>query len=1017
MAEGDRLSGRLVDRPVLAFVLTALVTLAGLAAFGGLEVRELPAVENPVISVSTTYPGAAPEVVDREVTAVVEGAVSRISGIRQVSSSSRLGRSSITLEFRAGVDLDSAANDVRDALARVASSLPKDADPPRAVKADAGGDTVMRLSLSSPTRGAGELTVLAEEQLEGRLLAIDGVADVQINGARRDIFRIDVNQAALAARGLSIADLARAVAAATAEPTAGSLVSARQSLLVAADSAVRDLGALQAVEIAPDVRLDQVAMVHFGPETGNSIVRTNGVAGIGLAVIRQPQSNSLAISRDVRSLVEALGPALPEDVKLAVSFDGATYVRGALAEIGLALTLSVLIVTAVVLAFLNQPMAALVPLLAIPVSLVGTLAALWLVGFSINILTLLALVLATGLVVDDAIVVLENIARHRALGLAPRDAAIVGTREVLFAVLATTATLAAVFMPLAFLPGRTGGLFREFGFTLAIAVTVSAFVALVFCPVLAARVLAVPGPVSGRPGFLQRSYDRLLAAALRAPAVVLTLALVAIGTAALFLPTLRSELVPPEDRGFLPLQVQAPQGVSVGYTSGRMDEIYDGLASLVAAGEVANIFSFAGTSGGNRGFIGVSLADWSARERSQQEIAADVARKTAEVIGVRVTIGQPNSLAIRGAGQGLSFALTGTDYDEMAGAADLLIDRLRQDPAMGQVRLGYDRTQPQLKLAIDRTRAEDLGIDGARLGEALQTLLDGRTIGTVFIGDRAHDVRLASSSEPLDDPGDLGRVFVPTAEGQMVPLGAFATLTEEAVAPDLAREGLRRAITVSASLSEGLSLGDAIARLDAAAADLPEGIGIELLAEARILKESSVGVATTFAFALVIVLLLLAAQFESFTAAFVILSTVPVGLACAVLALAAVGMSLNLYSQIGLVMVVGIMAKNGILVVEFANQLRARGMAAAEAVSEAARIRFRPVMMTMLSTVLGALPLVLTQGPGAEARIALGWVILGGLGPAGLATLFLIPVVWRLAVRDRSRPDARPALNQQEPTP
>ncbi|MEZ5799175.1 MAG: efflux RND transporter permease subunit, partial [Paracoccaceae bacterium] len=558
---------------------------------------------------------------------------------------------------------------------------------------------------------------------------------------------------------------------------------------------------------------------------------------------------------------------------------------------------------------------------AIPVALIGTLAAIWLVGFSINILTLLALVLATGIVVDDAIVVLENIVRRRSEGMGARAAAVLGTEEVFFAVLATTTTLAAVFVPLSFLPGQTGGLFREFGFTLAISVLLSSVTALTLCPVLAARMLRprqeTRGPVVRLGEALAGIYGWTLRLCLAAPLVSLTVALLIAALAAASYPLLRQELTPPEDRAVALLSVQAPQGVSLDYTEGKMREIEALTDPLRASGEVRSVFAISGMGGrDNRGFVVVTLADWEDRGRSQQEIVADLQKGLRDVIGVRAFAIQPNSLGIRGAGQGLSFALVGDNYATLAESAKALVDRLEADPRFGQVRLGYDTTQPQLFVEIDRARAADLGVAIDGMGEALQAVLDGRTVGTLFLDDDSFDIRLISTADPVNDPGDLERIFVPSRDGQMVPISSFVTLTERAVAPELQREGQMRAVPITAGLTPELSLGNALAEVQAMAPDLLQpDMRILPLAEAATLGETSSGLFVTFGIAMAVVFLVLAAQFESFVSAVIVMATVPLGLACAVFALLLTGGTLNIYSQIGLVLLVGIMAKNGILIV------------------------------------------------------------------------------------------------------
>ena len=1009
-----------IRRPILAFVLNALIVIAGLAGLLAADVRELPNVDRPVVTVSTSYPGAAPETVDRELTAVIEGAAGRVAGVKSISSSSRFGSSRVTVEFRDDVELDVAATDLRDAVARVTNRLPEEADPPRVVKADADSDAVLRIAVTSSRRSAGDLTRLVTDLAETRLLSAPGVADLQIFGDRGLVFRVDVDMMQLAARGLTLADLRQTLGDVAFDSPAGALSSDRQSLMVRTTAAISTAGQMEALTVAGDVRLGDVAQVTLGPEPGASILRSNGETGIGLGIIRQANGNTLAISAAVREVVAELQPLLPDDVRMFVTSDSADFINGAIHEVEIALGLSVLVVTAVIFIFLRDARATLIPLVAIPVALVGTLAAIWLAGFSINILTLLALVLATGIVVDDAIVVLENIVRRRSEGMGARAAAVLGTEQVFFAVLATTTTLAAVFVPLSFLPGQTGGLFREFGFTLAIAVLLSSVTALTLTPVLAARFLRPHaeghGPVARLGGGLARLYAATLRLCLNAPLVAGFVALLFAAAAVASFPLLRQELTPPEDRAAILFSVQAPQGVSLEFTNQKMRQIEALVEPLREAGEVTSIFAIAGQGGSdNRGFIVVTLANWADRSRSQKEIAAELEQGLRDVIGVRAFAMQPNSLGIRGAGQGLSFALVGDDYARLAEVAKTLVAQMEEDPRYGQVRLGYDTTQPQLFVEIDRTRAEDLGVNIDGMGEALQAVLDGRTVGTLFLDDDSFDIRLVSTTDPVNDPGDLERIFVPAREGQMVPISSFASLTERAVAPELRREAQMRAVPVTAGLTEDLALGDALVEVQAMAAPLLSAdMRIVPLAEAATLGETSSGMAVTFGIALAVVFLVLAAQFESFVSAVIVMATVPLGLACAVFAMLATGGSLNVYSQIGLVLLVGIMAKNGILIVEFADQLRERGATVRQAIERSATIRLRPVMMTMIATVLGGLPLVLAQGAGAEARSVLGWIIVGGLGMATLATLYITPVAYLLlAGLARPRSHEQSLLDQE----
>jgi HAE1 family hydrophobic/amphiphilic exporter-1 len=996
-----------VRRPVLATVVNALIVVAGLAAFNGIEVRELPEVDRPVVTVTVDYAGAAPETVDSEITAEIESAAARVAGVESISSQSRSGTSRVTVEFSESTALDVAANDLRDAVARVRGSLPEDIDEPRIVKADADSEAILRVSVTAPDLSIEELTTLVEERIEDRLAAVEGVADVQVFGDQQAIFRVDIDQPAMAARGLTVADLVGTLETVTFDAPAGSLANADQSLTVRANARLVSAEEIGALLVDPTTRLSDIASVTLGPDLRTSQLRVDGSAGIGLGIVRAAQSNTIEISKATRLVVDQLQKELPEGVVIAVTSDDAQFINGALHEVEIALAIGISVVVLVIFLFLGDLRATLIPTLAIPVSLIGTLAAMWIVGFSINILTLLALVLATGIVVDDAIVVLENIVRRRAMGMKPRAAAVKGTEEVFFAVLATTATLAAVFVPISFLPGTAGALFREFGFVLAISVLISSLTALTFAPMLAAFLLpersgdhrrSIVGrglEAVGR--VLAGIYRRLLRACLAAPVVVIAICLAFAGAALVTFSTLQNELTPQEDRGVVLLSVSAPQGVSIDYTARQMDRLNAMLAPYRDSGEATAIFSIAGRQGANSGFMVVTLADWADRSRSQQEIAAEINAKIATVPGIRAFAIAANSLGIRGGSGGLRFALAGPDYESLVREGDRLVAAMEQRPEFRQPRLDFQATQPQLSVSFDRDRAQDLGIDIGNLGIALQAVLDGRQVAEVTAGERAIPVKVVSTMRPIDDPTDLENVFVRTGDGRMVPISAIASIREEAVAPQLQREGQQRSVPITADLGDGVALQTALDTAREIAAEvLPEGYRVIPLGAAATLEETSSGLALTFGFAVIVILLVLAAQFESFVAALIIFATVPFGLASAVFAIALTGGTLNIYSQIGLVMLVGIMAKNGILIVEFANQLRDRGRSVRQAIEEACQVRLRPVMMTMIATIVGAVPLVLAFGAGAEARIALGWVLVGGLGFATVFTLFLTPVMYLL---------------------
>ncbi|WP_144577401.1 efflux RND transporter permease subunit [Agrobacterium sp. DE0009] len=995
-----------VRRPILAAVLNTLLVVAGLAALVGVEVRELPDVDRPTISVRTTYEGAAPETIDQEVTQTIEGAVARVSGVKSISSNSQFGTSRVTMEFGDSVDMAVAANDVRDAIGRVTNQLPDDADEPQIIKADSDSQPIMRLAVTSSTLSMEDLTKLVDDEIIDRLAAVDGVADVELYGDQEKVFRVDLNQAALASRGLTVTDVSNALASAALDVPAGSLKSATQDIVVRATASLTKPEDFSNLLIKDNIRLRDVATVMLGADDESTSLRSNGVQGVGLGVIRQAQSNTLNISTGVKAAVETMSANLPEGTRIVVTSDDAVFIEGALHEVEIALGLSAVIVVVVLYLFLRDWRATLIPAITMPVALIGTIIAIYMVGFSVNILTLLAIVLATGLVVDDAIVVLENIVRRRAEGMGPRAAAVLGTQEVFFAVIATTATLAAVFIPLSFLPGQLGGLFREFGFVLAFAVGLSSIVALTLCPMLASRMLKEglkepTGPLAWFGNVFAATYKSTLSACLNNPLIVIVVAVIFSGLSWIAFGMIQNELTPREDRASIMMRVTAPQGVSLEYTRDQLQRIEENLQPLRDSGEIRNIYSITGMNGSsNTGFMVLTLAPWADRERTQNQIAADVTSAANKVPALRGNAMQPNSLRIRGAGNGLQMAMVGSNYAALTEATQKLLLSMEESGLFDTPRFDNEPNQAQLSVSIDRERASDLGIDITGLSRAMQSLLEGRSIVDVFVDGDAIPVRLLSSTRPINDPTDLENVFLKTGDGKIVPMSVIASLKENAVAPQLNREQQLPSVGFTANLKDGVSLGQALQKVNEMAQSvMPPGARLLPLGEAATLEENSSGMLLTFGFAIAIIFLVLAAQFESVLSSIIIMSTVPLGLACAVIALLVTGSSLNVYSQIGLVLLVGVMAKNGILIVEFANHLRDQGATVREAIEKATSIRLRPVMMTMIATILGGVPLVLAQGAGAEARIALGWVIVGGLGFATLVTLYITPVSYLLIAR------------------
>ena len=998
-------------------VVNLLIALAGIAAIMAIEVRELPDVDRPIVTVRTVYPGASPETMDAEVISRIEGAVARVSGIKRIESSSEETTGRIRIEFRPGTDLNSAAADVREAVSRISRRLPERVEQVIVVKADDDSRAIVNLAVVSDRLMEDELTHIVETDVIPSFLSIDGVADVQTSGARQKLLRVVVDPLRLTSYGLSVTDVAAVLRQAAFDVPAGSFRSEEQELLVRADATVVSAEQVENIIISDTRRIGDVASVYFGPEDASSYTRLNGRNVIGLGIVRQAQSNTIRISDGVQKAVKQLNRRF-DDLEIVITDDSASFIRSSVREVLKTLLITIGIVIGTIYLFIGSVRATIIPSIAIPVALIGTVAGIWMLGFSINILTLLALVLATGLVVDDAIVVLENIQRRRVEGVGSRAAAVLGTRQVFFAVVTTSIVLISVFVPIAFLPSTSGRLFREFGFVLALAVGISSFVALSLVPAAAARL-----PDSGEPGRLRLLtvalghrvrglYEKGLNIVLRHPAAVVVLAAVLGTGAASLYPGLDKELLPPEDRGMIRVFASGPDGVGVHYMERQTLLIEDILQPWVDDGIAKSTYALVGNWDPNRVFVSVPLVDWKNRDLGQGEVIREIKRELDQLPGVRGAVYADNSLNLRrGGGGGIQVALVGNDYNDIYEAARGFVDAIEESGGnLSNPRISYEPTQPQLSVEIDRRRAADLGIDLEDLAGTLRAMIDGDEIIDLNVGDEAIPIILESASGDINDPMDLVNLYVTAKNGRMLPLSSLVTLKEEGVATELDRQAQRRAIEVDINVTPGYPLKSAVDELLAIAeASLPEHIDVILEGEAAELDESSREVAVTYLIAILVVFLVLCAQFEGFTSAVVITLIIPLGVAAAVFALFLSGTSVNIYSQIGLVMLIGLMAKNGILLVEFADQLRDRGYPLIEAITEGSKVRFRPVAMTLMSTVLGGLPLILGSGAGIEARESIGWVIFGGLGIAAIFTLFLTPALYLLIARF-----SKPRVHEEE---
>jgi len=999
-----------VKRPWLTLVLNLLIAIAGIAAVMGIEVRELPDVDRPLVTVRAQLPGASPETMDAEVTRLLEGAVARVTGVKQINSSSEENNTRIWIEFRPGTSVDKAASDVREAVSRIERELPDALDSLSVFKADQQGDEILRIGVKSASLDEEALARQIEQDIVPRFISLPGVADVPLFGAREKVLRVILDPLRLTSYGLTVTDVADVLQGAPLDVPAGSFRAGEQQLLVRADAAVTRENDIGALVIRDGIRINDVARITFSPADATSIVRLNGERVVGIGIVRQAGSNTIEISEGVRAAITQINERFP-DLTLNVISDDAVFIQGAVREVLFTLAVAVLVVIATIRLFSGSMRLTLIPAIAIPISLLGTMAASWALGFSINILTLLALVLATGLIVDDAIVVLESVQRRRARGEPSSVAAVVGTRRVFFAVVATTAVLVAVFIPIAFLPGTAGRLFREFGLVLAVAVMVSSFVALSLVPAAMAKLAAQPPRVRRSAALgakLNTFYDQSLGAVLRWPVLSALVCLAAAGAAGALYWQLDRELLPTEDRGVLNIFARGPDGVGLSYVERQGDRLENILVPLIDKGEIESLYTIVGRWDPNIVFINARLVPWDQRERSQQEIAAAIQPLFANLPGMTTRIFSGNSLNIRGASSGgISLALLGTDYDSLFLAARQYSEAIRERlTSVSRPRISYDPSQPQLSVDIDRERASDLEVPLNDVAQTLRVMVDGWRVVDLNVDDQTVPIVLEAGSDKINDPSDLVNLFVRTGSNAVIPLSSVVTLSERGVAGQLDRRLQRRAIEVDAEVQAGIPLQTALSDLlNLAEEILPPDITVITRGEAAALDEATRDTLMSYGFALLVVFLVLVAQFESLTSAIVIMTIVPFGLAAAIFALFMTGTSLNIYSQVGLVMLIGLIAKNGILLVEFADQLRDQGYGVREAITEAAHTRLRPIAMTLVSTVFGALPLILASGPGSEAREAVGWVVFGGLGLAAVFTLYLTPVVY-LAIAPMAKPRA-----------
>jgi multidrug efflux pump len=1009
-----KLSDVSIRRPVFASVMSLTIVLFGVIAFKRLPVREYPDIDPPIVSVVTFYRGASSSVVETEITDVLEEQFATLSGVKTLTSSSREEGSVITIEFELNRNVDEAANDVRERVSRSRNQLPKEIDEPVVSKVDANAQPIVWLALSSAQHNGLELTDIADRVLKERIQRLAGVGSVFLGGERRYAMRVWLDPMRLAAHDLTPQDIEDAIRRENAEIPGGRVEGTGREFAVRTQGDLttpEEFGAIIVSERdGHKVRLNDVAMVEVGAQDERTVARYNAQPAVGLGIVKQSKASTLDVANAVRGALKDLRAALPTGMRLDVAYDSSTFINDSIRQVGETLLIAMCLVILVVIVFMKNLRATFIPTLAIPVSIIGTFAVIYFLGFTINILTLLALVLAIGLVVDDAIVVLENIFRHMEMGKSRMQAAFDGSKEIGFAILATTIALVAVFVPVAFLTGDVGRLFREFGYTVAIAVAISGFVALTMTPMFSSRILK---PIHGTSkswasrsfdsffAGLNRTYERTLRFALRHRLAMISIALLMVVVSAGLFKFMRRELVPTEDRGVAFGVVIAPEGSTLAYTDRYMREAENRLMSLP---EHEALFSavglgFEGPGRVTDGFMFLGLKPRNERKKSQQQIVQELFPQMISIPGVLAFVINPPSLSARFSTTPVEYVLEAESYEQLNQAAGIMMAQARQLGYLVNVDTDLKLNKPQLDIAIDRDRASELGVSVSDIGSTLEALLGGRKAGEFKRGTKQYDVILQVKAEGRATPDVINDVFV-RGSGGLVQLANVVNVKETVGPKELNHYQRRRSATITANLLPFVSLGQALNDMDRIAANsLPRTIKHEYSGQSQEYKESSTSLYFFFVLALVFIFLVLAAQFESYIHPFTILLSVPLAVFGALVSLFVFGQSLNIYSQIGLIMLIGLVTKNSILIVEFSNQLRARGRDVTTAVVEASVIRLRPILMTSFATVFGILPIAIGFGAGSESRRPLGIAVVGGMLFSTFLTLVLVPVVYSLLAR------------------
>ncbi|PKD43146.1 efflux RND transporter permease subunit [Rhodohalobacter barkolensis] len=1012
------LSSLSIRRPVLASVMSIVIVLFGVISFFYLGVREYPSVDPPIVTVSTSYVGANADVIESQITEPLEESVNGIAGIRTLTSTSRQGQSTITVEFDLEVDMETAANDVRDRVSRAQRSLPPDAEPPTVQKADADASPIVFLNVNSDRRNLLELTSIAENIFKEQLQTIPGVSEIRIWGSREYAMRLWMDPLKLAAYSVTPLDVQQALNRENVELPSGRIEGSTTELTV------RTMGRLSnpeefnnliiREEDGRKVRFQDIGYAELGAQNERTVLKRNGVPMVGVVAIPQPGSNQLSIAEEFFVRVDRIKRDLPEDINIAVGFDTTEYIQESISEVQQTVFLALGLVILVIFMFLRDLRTTFIPIIVIPIALIGAFFIMYVAGFSINVLTMLAIVLAIGLVVDDAIVVLENIYAKMERGLPTIEAGILGSKEIFFAVVATSLALVSVFMPILFLGGTTGRLFREFGVVIAGAVIISSFVALTLTPMLATKILKngaeknrfyrATEPFFKKVNSLYRNSLESFMKRRWMAFVILAFSGVLIGVLYSAIP---EELAPREDRGQIRMFATAPEGASFEYMDSYVDQmistVQENVPEVVAMNTVTSP-GFGASGAINSAFSFITLGDADNRDRSQQEIADQLTGLMSNLTGAQTFVSQPQSIGNRRGGLPVQYVLQSQTMDQLKEVIPEFLREANQDPAFVFAEVDLKFNRPELQIEIDRNRARSLGVSVRDIAETLQLSLSGSRFGFFIMDGKQYWVIGQMDRQYRNEPIDLKTIYVRSQDGSLLQLDNLVTVSEQSSPPQLYRFNRFKSATVSAQLAPGYTIGDGIEAMDAIAARvLPEAVITDLAGPSRDFAESAASLLFIFALALVLIYLVLAAQFESFRDPFIILFTVPLAILGTLVSLWYFDQTLNIFSQIGAIMLIGLIAKNGILIVEFANQRQEQGMSVMDSIMDAAAVRFRPILMTSISTILGILPIAMALGAGSESRSSMGIAVIGGLLIGSILTLYIIPAIYSYFASEKSK--------------